>query len=776
MAGFKNGKIMLPIKEFLIVKEQSSYELNMIDMSKVTIFYRKYNKQAFLETYQVMPKGDYRVNEVGGNKKLEITNLDILNEYYSIQLCRVVDLKASPYNPSGEIDVITLNQHLNEVVSDITFLFTYLKDVGMVMDSSGGNKILAELKPFTTWFMDENGNMAAMPVNSLFDGFNQLVESLRKEISVLLQEDYQKLSNLLTTETNKHIQTLKDKLDELLIQSKQQLDEYTLQKIEEIKNACEQLLTLKYKLFKADTIEQLKTMTFLQVGEVVEVLGYYSKDDGATHKRVIAQDDDGSGVQLANQLWANIIYNGEVNVSWFGAKGDGVTDDAVIFEKVLAFTKTKNMFIKILMDSKTYKLTSGLEVDVSKSTLVGNKSVMDFTNQLEGVSILVYSSKYPPYGNNVIYFQGFTISGNRDIDGILISNKEEMSSGASRVNFRNICITEYNRGLVMGNNCYANYFECLEIYRCNVCFDAPKSIDSGERVVMTNSTLYNSKLCFRTNHSDGSFHFTNCSFDYSDKFFELSGRSHTFLTDCHIETRPSMVKQNLITLVDIDTLFSVNGGFIIYSGNGQVDYAFIKNDATKAGGVKINNVVLHNILSEKFVDGAGVCQINNNNTFSLSALPTYVASWLNKARILDNDVAMFDYELTNESAKISFSNKNDSIVLEKVKDGSNILSLYFHVPNTNYQVFSGNVTLEVDSSKDIWLSVGMCDKAGSRYPITGRQGAVNLKDYPLKQEFNFAQRIHEGVKRGDYLYLSFNLNFLNTGEKIILKNFFVGGY
>ena len=45
MAGYKNGKLMLPIKEFLIVKGQVTYELNTIDMTKVTVFYRKYIKK-----------------------------------------------------------------------------------------------------------------------------------------------------------------------------------------------------------------------------------------------------------------------------------------------------------------------------------------------------------------------------------------------------------------------------------------------------------------------------------------------------------------------------------------------------------------------------------------------------------------------------------------------------------------------------------------------------------------------------------------------------------
>lgn len=432
MAGFKNGKIMLPIKEFLIVKEQATYELNTIDMSKVTIFYRKYNKQAFLETYQVMPKGDYRINEVGGNKQLQITNLDILNEYYSIQLCRVVDLTSSPYNPSGEIDPITLNQHFNELASDVTFLFGYLKDVGMVMDSSAGNKILAELKPLTTWYMDENGNMAAMPVNSLFDGFNQLIESLRKEISVLLQQDYQKLSNLLTEETKVHIQSLKDELDNLIIQSQQELDKYTQQKIEEIKNACEQLLTLKYKLFKADTIEQLKTMTFLQVGEVVEVLGYYQAGDGAGHKRIISPDDDGSGVQLANGLWANIVHNGEVNVSWFGIKDNENDNDTEIFKKILKYSKN------ILIDN----ITNVDKVVLPQGTKLKGKKILAVQIQLNRQCSMTDIELFPKETSEDIPFWYINANGfNNTKAEINISNIHIPGREINREN-RDFCVVE----------------------------------------------------------------------------------------------------------------------------------------------------------------------------------------------------------------------------------------------------------------------------------------------------------------------------------------------
>lgn len=122
-------------------------------------------------------------------------------------------------------------------------------------------------------------------------------------------------------------------------------------------------------LRKVNTIAVLKA-TDLKVGEVVEVLGYYTKSDGATHKRVIASDDDGSGVQLSNGLWANIVHNGEINIKWLGCKAQDESSSLLNYNIIL---KSINTNLKLFIDNVYYITQNGDNAITSDSiVLIGD--------------------------------------------------------------------------------------------------------------------------------------------------------------------------------------------------------------------------------------------------------------------------------------------------------------------------------------------------------------------------------------------------------------------
>lgn len=155
-------------------------------------------------------------------------------------------------------------------------------------------------------------------------------------------------------------------------------DEYIIQESGEIQlsnGLFAKKVSFNYIVQKIEELQRLA----LKVGDVVELNGYYTAGDGANHKRIIANEDDGSGVQLNNGLWANIVHNGEVNVSWFGAKGDGVSDEIELFKKVFNYISENNVRL-YLQKEKHYILNDVIKVLNFKTNLDidGQNSILDF--------------------------------------------------------------------------------------------------------------------------------------------------------------------------------------------------------------------------------------------------------------------------------------------------------------------------------------------------------------------------------------------------------------
>ncbi|MGL5803749.1 MAG: hypothetical protein ACRCX7_14440, partial [Cetobacterium sp.] len=110
------------------------------------------------------------------------------------------------------------------------------------------------------------------------------------------------------------------------------------------------------KMHCENTIEDLKNSTQYAVGDVVEVLGYYEKGDGAGHRRQkkpVGYNGADAVIGADGSIWG-IVHSGKVSVSWLGTKGDGVSNDSIYLDKKLNKNTTyffdKNVLLKTSID------------------------------------------------------------------------------------------------------------------------------------------------------------------------------------------------------------------------------------------------------------------------------------------------------------------------------------------------------------------------------------------------------------------------------------------
>lgn len=171
-----------------------------------------------------------------------------------------------------------------------------------------------------------------------------------------------------------------------------------------------------------DTIDELVNKSMgLAPGEVVTLNGYYSADDGATHKRVIADTDDGSGVELRSGKWANIISVNRIKSSWLGFRNG---DD--IFNLI---TKCKNKDVEIecdLVSTKTIELNSKIYFNNHKLTVNSNVIVFKLlkNSYIENVNFYINVKNY---SETLIYADenintGFTKENKTYIDGVFVED------------------------------------------------------------------------------------------------------------------------------------------------------------------------------------------------------------------------------------------------------------------------------------------------------------------------------------------------------------------
>lgn len=210
-----------------------------------------------------------------------------------------------------------------------------------------------------------------------------------------------------------------------------------------------------------DNIAQLKLNS--NMGRV-DVLGYSYIGDGGGglfywDSTSTEADNGGTIIQatgVTTGRWKR-VYNGTVNVKWFGAKGDGVNDDRQAFNKaLLASDEIEAPEGNIFLFDVTGGRSSAVEV-ISGKTVIINGTIKSNYGQLEDNAPTLFRVT----GDNVLFYGCGSLLGDGTINALNVGPIERTPSllwvEGNKFTLRNVIIdTPPKAGIILYGCSYAN--------------------------------------------------------------------------------------------------------------------------------------------------------------------------------------------------------------------------------------------------------------------------------------------------------------------------------
>lgn len=191
----------------------------------------------------------------------------------------------------------------------------------------------------------------------------------------------------------------------------------------------------------------------------VTVLGYFSAGDGGggDFRRVLASSGSTSlgtffkSTYNTTYAWQRLI-SGPISARWFGAKGDGVTDDTQAIRAAVAYCKSLTYGGEVFFPSGKYVISDFIDCVAANSTTRINlrgegvrNTIIESTNK--AAPILVMSGSYFQWSGFRLQYDTEASLSEEDAVGILLVNVDNATLiGAHWASFRDIWINNTASG------------------------------------------------------------------------------------------------------------------------------------------------------------------------------------------------------------------------------------------------------------------------------------------------------------------------------------------
>jgi hypothetical protein len=182
----------------------------------------------------------------------------------------------------------------------------------------------------------------------------------------------------------------------------------------------------------------------------------------------------------------SMITGAPVNVLDFGADPTGVADSSNAIQAAHDAVVATGRKGTLLIPGGTYKCDTGLTINTLFVSVEAPGAVLNFAAKTTGVALTIT-------GNGQVDLGGLRLEGNSatgSVDGISMIGA---SAGApvAAVTLRNVSVTTFGRGLVLGNHCYLCEYHNLIIANCFVSIDSIATTNAGAAMRFYGGILIN---------------------------------------------------------------------------------------------------------------------------------------------------------------------------------------------------------------------------------------------------------------------------------------------
>lgn len=404
------------------------------------------------------------------------------------------------------------------------------------------------------------------------------------------------------------------------------------------------------------TISELRAMTTPDVTKI-----YYVRDreqEGPFYfdsSDTISMDNTGTILVSSSGARFKRIYDGAVNVRWFGAKGDGINDDASAIQKAVDVGATGDRGVSVFIPDGVYIIKSTIHIYKPNTSITGTSRTL--TEIRVGVGSALDNMIYVHPADQATLSPTVNLTFSRlSLYGSQIA-KNAISGYVSQSYFAELFIGRTVENAIYLHRCWTNWFIHL-----NIAYNGGNGINlvpEANNIVIRDCEIQN-------NGQDGIVFSNGAVFEVSNCGIESNGRYGISIetTDANsVYYNPPYLKQYTQSVTINNCYFENNSinlaagveGFDIHTISGAVELP-IRN-------LLIENCYFNSLANQyAFLQNSNVKIVNWRNNFLIGIYKkaikiNYVADNFLGGEVATSyeGVAMSDIAITNAYSSEMFS-------------------------------------------------------------------------------------------------------------------------